>query len=100
MYYLSRAFVEFGPFPAAELLSFSQRGLLRETDYLRAEMSDTWVHLSEWLASTAVSPAPAAAEAPVPAKPKAAKKAAKAKPVAEEPAPAKKSTAKKPKKAA
>ena len=80
MLYLSRAFVEFGPFAAEEMLSFNQRGLLKDTDYLRAEGSDHWVHVSEW------SPTPSA---PIAAKASPAKKKAKAAPVAKK-APAKK----------
>lgn len=47
--YLSRAFVEFGPFAKKEILDFQKRGILTETDYLRAEGSDNWVHYQEWL---------------------------------------------------
>ncbi len=47
--YLSRAFVEFGPFAKKEILDFQKRGLLTETDYLRDEGSDSWIHYQEWL---------------------------------------------------
>jgi len=47
--YLSRAFVEFGPFSKKEILDFQKRGLLTETDYLRDEGSETWLHCQEWL---------------------------------------------------
>ena len=47
--YLSRAFVEFGPFAKKEILDFQKRGILTETDYLRDEGSDNWVHYQEWL---------------------------------------------------
>lgn len=85
MLYLSRAFVEFGPFPSSELLSFHQRGILKETDYVRVEGSDEWLHVEDWAAQKKPSPAPAAkkpaakkakAEAP-PAKKAAVKKAKK-----------------------
>lgn len=81
--YLSRAFVEFGPFAKSEMLDFQKRGILTATDYLRDEGSDNWVHYQEWLT---VVPMPA---------PKLVKKpAAKAAPAAKAPA------AKKSKKAA
>lgn len=76
--YLSRSFVEFGPFTQAELLDFHQRGLLNDLDYLRVENTDEWVHLQDWVAGAqAVKPAKKAA-APKPEAPakKAAKKAA------------------------
>ncbi len=96
MFYLSRAFVEFGPFPTAEILAFYQRGLLKETDYLRGDATEDWVHLNDWMAAQTVP------ETAAPA-PKATKKAAAPKaeaPVEEAPPPAKKPAAKKAKKAA
>jgi hypothetical protein len=90
MLYLSRAFVEFGPFAAAELISFYQRGILKETDYVRAEGSDDWLHVEDWASSLV----PVAA--PIVKKPVAKKKT---KPAAE-PVKATKAPAKKPKKAA
>lgn len=90
MLYLSRAFVEFGPFPPAEMISFHKRGLLQDTDYIRAEGSSDWLHVNDW-AATEASPAPAAA----PKKPA----AKKAKPAPPAPAPvAKKAAVKKAKK--
>lgn len=80
--YLSRAFVEFGPFAKKEILDFQKRGILTETDYLRDEGSDSWVHYQEWLT---VVPMPA---------PKLVKKTADKAPAAKTPA------AKKSKKAA
>jgi hypothetical protein len=47
--YLSRAFVEFGPFAKKEILDFQKRGLLTPSDYLRDEGSNSWVHYQEWL---------------------------------------------------
>jgi hypothetical protein len=85
MLYLSRAFVEFGPFPSSELLSFHQRGILKETDYVRLEGSDEWLHVEDWAAQAKPAPAPATkkpavkkakAETP-PAKKAAVKKAKK-----------------------
>lgn len=80
--YLSRAFVEFGPFAKKEILDFQKRGLLTATDYLRDEGSNSWVHYQEWLT---VVPMPA---------PKLVKKTAEKAPAAKAPA------AKKSKKAA
>lgn len=80
--YLSRAFVEFGPFAKKEILDFQKRGLLTATDYLRDEGSDSWVHYQEWLT---VVPMPA---------PKLVKKTAEKAPATKAPA------AKKSKKAA
>ena len=49
-YFLSRAYVEFGPFPAAEMLGFFDRGLLKETDYILGESTkSTWLHPTEWV---------------------------------------------------
>lgn len=78
---LSRAFVEFGPFTKTEILDFNKRGLLQDTDYLRDDGSDTWLHYAEWV--TASQPAPKlkivkAATPKAPKAPAAAKKAKKA----------------------
>lgn len=89
MLYLSRAFVEFGPFSSEELKNFYQRGLLKDTDYVRYENTDDWLHVNDWIATPASAPSPVkkpAAKATKAAKPAtpAAKKAAtkKAKKVA------------------
>ena len=58
--YISRSFVEFGPFETAELLDFNKRGLLQDSDHIRAVDGDAWLSLSEWLPVTpAVEAAPA-----------------------------------------
>lgn len=82
MLYLSRAFVEFGPFPSEEMASFYQRGLLKDSDYVRTENTDNWLHVNDW-AATLTAPAPKkpavkkAKPAPAPApEPPAAKKPA------------------------
>jgi len=62
--YLSRAFVEFGPFAKKEILDFQKRGILTETDYLRDEGSDSWVHYQEWL-TVVPMPAPKLVKKPV-----------------------------------
>ncbi len=46
--YISRLFVEFGPFEANEIQSFIQRGLLSETDYLRVQGEEDWINISDW----------------------------------------------------
>lgn len=88
--YLSRSFVEFGPFPTAEMFSFYNRGLLADSDYVRGASSDDWVHVNDWVASLPADepPAPKAEKAVSPT-PKAAAPAKKAA------APAKKAPAKK-----
>lgn len=84
--YLSRAFVEFGPFTKAEILDFQKRGILSAADYLRDHGADNWLHYEEWLtiapvAGPAVVKKPAAVKTPVAAKAPAAKApAAKAAP--------------------
>ncbi|MDB6073396.1 MAG: hypothetical protein JWO89_1036 [Verrucomicrobiaceae bacterium] len=88
--YISRNFVEFGPFNTDEILDFHSRGILGELDHVREEGQDDWVFISEWAAKTN-NPAPKAkaapASVPVPAKKAAIKVAA--------PAPAKKAATKK-----
>jgi|UniRef100_UPI003782D575 hypothetical protein len=73
--YLSRSFVEFGPFAKKEILDFQKRGLLSETDYLRDEGSETWLHYQEWLT---IVPMPAPKLVKRPASTKSVAKAAPA----------------------
>ena len=61
--YLSRFFVEFGPFAKKDILDLEKRGLLHETDYLLADGAATWVHKDAWV-NGATTPAKK-----VPAKP-------------------------------
>ncbi len=82
--YLSRAFVEFGPFTNKEILDFQKRGILSAADYLRNEGADNWVHYQEWLTVVPMpepklvkKPAAKAAAAPA-AKAPATKKSKKA----------------------
>ncbi|MGV3659355.1 MAG: hypothetical protein ACO1TE_04200 [Prosthecobacter sp.] len=89
--YLSRSFVEFGPFSKAEILDFQKRGLLTDSDYLRDQGSETWLHYQEWLT---IVPMPEPKVAKKPAAPKVKAEAPKAE------APAKAAPAKKAKKAA
>ena len=91
--YVSRAFVEFGPFTLTEILDFEKRGILCNADYLRNDGQDDWVHVQTWIADSASkAKAPAVKKAKAPAK----KAAAPAKPKAKK-APAKKAAAAKPK---
>lgn len=84
MLYLSRSFVEFGPFSPAEIHAFYQRGMLKDSDYVRHSTGDDWVHVNDWASKT---PAPAAA-APASVEKAPAKKAAAPKVKAAAPAPA------------
>jgi len=69
--HISRAFVEFGPFTPDEMRAFLERGILKNSDYVRVGTSEVWLHVDEWAAG---EPKPAAA-----AKKATAKKAAPAK---------------------
>ena len=84
--YLSRAFVEFGPFSKTEIVDFKKRGLLHDTDYLCDEGSDAWLPCQEWL-SIIPMPAPKLVKRP------AAKAAKKVEKTAKSPAAAKKKKA-------
>jgi hypothetical protein len=80
--YLSRSFVEFGPFSVTEMQDFHKRGLLKDSDYVSADAAGAWVHVNEWAASlkgpaTAKPAAPPPAKAAVKAAPAPAKSAAK-----------------------
>lgn len=48
--YISRAYVEFGPFTPDELRDFHARGILQEIDHIRAHGADDWLDLNQWLA--------------------------------------------------
>ena len=75
---LSRAFVEFGPFTKAEVLDFSKRGLLQDTDYLREDGSDAWLHSAAWVAASKPAPKLKVVKAAAPKAAPAAKKTKKA----------------------
>ena len=83
--YLSRYYVEFGPLPAEEVVSYFKSGILGDTDYIRDVTAPDWLPVSTWATSitdstsTAATPeAPLEAVAPpAPAAKKAAAKAAK-----------------------
>lgn len=72
--FISRSYVEFGPFEPSEILDFHSRGIATDRDHLHVIGTDTWITMSDWLAAQA---------AKIPAKPKtgpkpAAKRAASA----------------------
>lgn len=78
--YVSRNFVEFGPFKPEELVDFHSRGILGELDHVREEGHNDWLFINEWIATSVKSTAKPAAEVPVaPASKKAAAKKAPAK---------------------
>jgi hypothetical protein len=87
--YLSRSFVEFGPFTTAEMHDFHKRGILKDSDYISSNTGSEWLHVNEWAAQNKAPAAskPAAAAAPAPVK---AAKAPAAAPAAAKKAPAKK----------
>ncbi len=81
--YVSRAFVEFGPFTTQEVLDFEKRGILCNADYLRNDGQSEWIHVQDWIAiaakpakKTAKPVTKAKAKAKAPAKKAPAKKAA------------------------
>lgn len=75
--FLSRNFVEFGPFTAEEVTGFAARGLFMAGDYLCGGAAAEWLPYQDWLTVQNAPPAPAA-----PAKAPARKKAAAKKPAA------------------
>lgn len=60
LFYLSRFFVEFGPFPKKDILDLKKRGLLYSTDYLLAVGGDVWMQIDEWMNSLTAAPVKAA----------------------------------------
>jgi hypothetical protein len=84
--YLSRSFVEFGPFTPAEMKDFFSRGLLRDIDHIRHDGHDDWSSVTHWIAQADTAPKATPKAAPK-AKPAAtpAAKTPKAKPAAEKP---------------
>jgi hypothetical protein len=70
--FLSRNFVEFGPFTSEEMSGFAARGILLEGDFVKSNGADSWQPCIDWL-STINTPAPK-----TPAKKKTAKPKAKA----------------------
>ena len=49
--FMSRNFVEFGPFTPDEMSAFARRGLLLETDYVKESGGHVWKPYMEWFAS-------------------------------------------------
>jgi hypothetical protein len=48
--YVSRNFVEFGPFFDYEIVEFQARGVLGGSDHLRVHGENHWLEVAEWLA--------------------------------------------------
>ena len=82
-YYLSRAYVEFGPFPSVELLGFHDRGLLKPSDYISgAGIHGSWMPATDWVtAQKTPAKAISVKKAPAAGKVKAEAPPAKAAPV-------------------
>lgn len=79
--FLSRNYVEFGPFEAAEILDFHRRGIAADGDHLHVIGTDAWITMGDWLAAQLVkTPARSKATKPAAKQPARAprKKAAKA----------------------
>ncbi|HWB05599.1 MAG TPA: hypothetical protein VG796_21450 [Verrucomicrobiales bacterium] len=77
--FLSRNFVEFGPFTTDEMSGFASRGILLAGDFVKANGGDSWLPCNEWLASLNGSPpdaTPTAAAEASPPKTPAKKRAA------------------------
>jgi len=69
--FLSRNFVEFGPFTPDEMSAFAGRGLLLETDYVKEAGGHVWQPYMEWAASLAEpKPGKVTAKKPAVRKPK------------------------------
>jgi len=85
MLYLSRSFVEFGPFSVTEMLGFHQRGILADSDYVRADGTENWLHVNDWAANQMPIAEPKPVKKPAAAKAKAAEAPAAA-PVVKKPA--------------
>jgi hypothetical protein len=80
--YLSRQYVEFGPLPAEEVLSYFKRGILGDNNYIRDIAAPDWLPVSTWATSmtdsTSTAGTPMAEPPAAPATPVAKKAAAKA----------------------
>lgn len=72
--YLSRSFVDFGPFKPTEVLDFIKRGIVVPTDYIRRELTTDWMTIPDW--QTSLTAAPKATKAKPKAKVAAKKKTA------------------------
>ena len=59
-FYLSRSFVDFGPFKKSEIDDFVKRGIVVPSDYIRLELTTDWMSVQDWL----INPKPAAAKKP------------------------------------
>ncbi|MDB6140484.1 MAG: hypothetical protein JWO94_3556 [Verrucomicrobiaceae bacterium] len=55
-FYLSRAFVEFGPLTEEEVMTFYQRGILHISDHVRSSDQPGWMPVTEWAAAKSGGP--------------------------------------------
>ena len=74
--YISRNFVEFGPFKPEEVVDFHTRGILGELDHVREDGQDDWHFIGQWIEKAPKAAPPKTKPSPVPAAKKAAAKAA------------------------
>lgn len=59
--HISRNYIEFGTFTFAEILDFQKRGIVRDSDFLRADKAEVWLPASLWITeATTVKAKPAA----------------------------------------
>lgn len=68
--FVSRSFVEFGPFKTEEIQDFRSRGLLNSLDFLRAQSEEEWTHIDEWFSRLSPTPVEKASETVAKATPK------------------------------
>lgn len=54
--YISRNYVEFGPFSATEVAGFHSRGIVGSHDYVRSTSHEQWVPVPVWLSDTPPAP--------------------------------------------
>lgn len=59
-YYISRSFVDFGPFKKSEVEDFVKRGILVPEDYIRLELTTDWMSIADWMTQPVPAPAPKA----------------------------------------
>ena len=74
--FISRNFVEFGPFQPKEILDFHTRGILGELDHLREQGKEDWLLIAEWVEQGTKPAKPAVKKAAPVAKKTIAKKSA------------------------
>jgi hypothetical protein len=50
LYFISRNFVEIGPFYGQEIADFKKRGVFKDGDYMRSESAQNWETIAQWIA--------------------------------------------------